>query len=184
MSELVYKRHSGERMLAMLEDITNLYVDIRSENPDEQYDIYSRSSFVERTTNQARKPGFELVAATLNGFLVGFSFGYPLPPEAWWGDCTPAPQDVLGSSKFAVIELDVHKSYRRQGIAKKLLDMLLGDRTEKFATLAVIPGSIADDMYKRWGWYKIGEFTDSMEALVIPIVQEDRGLGPLRPFPV
>jgi ribosomal protein S18 acetylase RimI-like enzyme len=101
--------------------------------------------------------------------LVGYSFGHPMAPGRWWGGCTPAPRDVLNSSKFAVIELDVRKEYRRQGIAKTLLDMLLSDRGENFATLASTPGSIANAMYKRWGWYKVGEFTDSMEALLIPL---------------
>jgi hypothetical protein len=79
------------------------------------------------------------------------------------------PPEVLNSSKFAVIELDVRQSFRRQGIAKTLLDMLLSDHSEDFATLASTPGTIADSMYKRGGWYQVGTFTDSMEALVVPL---------------
>jgi ribosomal protein S18 acetylase RimI-like enzyme len=68
-----------------------------------------------------------------------------------------------------VIELDVRQSYRRQGIAKELLDMLLIDRGEDFATLASTPATVANAMYKRWGWYEVGKFTDSMEALLVPL---------------
>lgn len=169
MSGLVYNRHSGEQMLAMLYDVANLYSEIHSDMPEEQGGIFTRQSFLMRTAGQAQAAGFELVTATSGDILVGFSFGHPFPAGGWWGDCTPAPQEILNASKFAVIELDVRKSYRRQGIAKALLDMLLRDREEGFATLASTPGSTANAMYKRWGWYKVGVFTDSMEALVLPM---------------
>jgi ribosomal protein S18 acetylase RimI-like enzyme len=169
MSDLVYSRHSGEQTLAMLEDIADLYDEIHSQMPEEQGGIFSRPSFIARTKSQTRIAGFELVTAMSGDILVGFGFGHPFLPGRWWGDCTPIPRDVLNSSKFAVIELDVRQSYRRQGIAKELLDMLLIDRGEDFATLASTPATVANAMYKRWGWYEVGKFTDSMEALLVPL---------------
>jgi len=169
MSDLAYNRHSGEQMLSMLYEVANLYDVIHSDMPEEQGGIFSRQSFLMRTAGQAQAPGFELVTATSGDLLIGFSFGHPMPSGRWWVDCTPAPQGILSASKFAVIELDVRKSHRRQGIAKKLLGMLLRDREEDFATLASTPGTVANDMYKRWGWYQVGTFTDSMEALVFPM---------------
>jgi GNAT superfamily N-acetyltransferase len=169
MSDLAYNRNAGEQALAMLEEITDLYDEIHAEG-DEQGGIFSHASFIARTTSQARIAGFELVTVTLGDLLVGFGFGHPFPAGRWWGGCRPAPpREILDSSKFAVIELDVRQSYRRQGIGKTLLEILLDERGEAFATLASTPGSIANSMYKRWGWYKVGEFTDSMEALVIPL---------------
>lgn len=169
MSALAYNRHSGEQLLTMLHDIANLYDEIHSDMPEEQGGIFSRESFLMRTAGQAQVAGFELVTATSGELLVGFSFGHPMPAGRWWGDCTPVRQEILSSSKFAVIELDVRRSYRRQGIGKTLLDMLLRDREEDFATLASTPGTIANAMYKRWDWYEVGVFTDAMEALVIPL---------------
>jgi GNAT superfamily N-acetyltransferase len=168
MSELAYNRYSGEQMPAMLEEITDLYVEIRSEYTDGQ-GIFSRQSFIDRTNSQARKAGFKLVTVTSRGILVGFSFGLPIPPGSWWAECTSPPQEVLDASKFAVIELDVRKEYRVQGIGKKLLGELLADRGENFATLASIPESSAHAMYIRWGWRKVGVFEDSMDALLIPL---------------
>lgn len=169
MSDLIYSRYSGEQVLAMLEEVTDLYEEIHSQIPGEQNGIFSRASFITRTTNQARMAGFEFVSVVSSDLLVGFSFGYPLTPQGWWGDCTPVPQKILNSSKFAVIELDVRQEFREQGIGRALLDILLKDRGEDFATLASTPGTIANNMYKRWGWRKIGTFTDSMEALLVPL---------------
>lgn len=158
MTEITFERYSGGQMLTMLNNIASLYVEIHSENPDERDELFSPASFIARTKSQARKDGFELVAATSLDILVGFAFGYPFLPGEWWADCTPALQEVINSPKFAVVELDVRKDYRRQGIGKNLLEKLLVDRGEKFATLAATPGSLAHEMYIRWGWHKVGVF--------------------------
>lgn len=174
-ANVLFERHSGEQTLAMLEEITDFYEEIHSEDADdESHDLFSRPTFIARTTSQARTNGFELVTASLTGFLVGFSFGYPFPPGQWWGECTPPPKEVLNSSKFAVIELNVRKAYQGQGIGKKLLDKLLAARPEKFATLATITGSTANAMYLRWGWHKVGFFVTPppMDALVIPLREQ------------
>lgn len=169
MTEVTLERHSGAQMLAMLEGIADLYDEIRSEDPSESDPLFSRASFVARTGSQAREPGFELITAIAAGTTAGFSFGYPFPPGGWWADCPPPPQEVLSSSKFAVIELDVRKSHRGQGLAKRLLENLLAGRPEKYATLAATPGSQAHAMYLRWGWYKAGVFETPpvMDALLV-----------------
>lgn len=179
MAEFIYERRSGAQTLDMLDDIADLYDEIRSEYI-ERHDIFSRASFVTRTDSQARKPGFDLITAASHGLLAGFSFGYPIPSGDWWSECSPPPPDVLNSAKFAVIELDVRKEYRRRGIGKRLLDMLLGSRDEKFATLACLRGSSAQAMYERWGWYKVATFEDlpPMDAMLIPL--ESKAPDPLK----
>jgi GNAT superfamily N-acetyltransferase len=155
----------------MLDQILDLYLEINSENPDEDYEIFSRSSFIERTTVQAKREGFQLITATSGDVLAGFSFGYPMADGRWWSNCPPPPEEILLNSKFAVIELDVRKTYRGHGIGKKLLDTLLSGRPEKYATLAALPTSPAYAMYERWGWYSVGVFDDEpiMNAMVIPL---------------
>jgi GNAT superfamily N-acetyltransferase len=169
MSDLAYTRHTGRETRAMLQTLAALYDEIHAEMPEEQGGIFSHDRFIGRTSGQTQTPGFELITATSGDLLIGFAFGLPFPAGRWWSDCTPAPEDVLNESKFAVIELNVRTSHRRQGIARKLLDMLLGDRAEQFATLASTPGGVANAMYKRWGWYQVGTFTDDMEALILPL---------------
>jgi GNAT superfamily N-acetyltransferase len=169
MTNVIFQHRSGEQAVAIVEDITSTYIDAYSGNPDEDDKLFSRSSFISRTKNQARKRGFELVAATSGGALVGFSFGYPFAPGQWWADCAPPTREVLDASKFAVIELDVQQDFQRQGIGKRLLESLLSGRTEEFATLAATPGSAAHAMYIRWGWYKVGVFETPpvMDAMLI-----------------
>jgi GNAT superfamily N-acetyltransferase len=158
-------------MIAMLDNVADLYAEIHSGSPEYDYPMYSRPGFLTRTSNQARQPGFELVSMTEDGVLAGFSFGYSFPPGKWWDNCTQMPDNIRDTSKFAVIELDVHSPYRGRGLSRKLLNELLGNRTENYATLAAIPGSQAHSMYLRWGWYKVGEFPNPpvMDALVLPL---------------
>lgn len=169
-TNIILQRHPGEEMLAMMEAVADLYEDIHSGSPEYDYEMYSRPTFITRTSGQARQPGFELVTATAGGVLAGFSFGYPFTPGKWWANCTPMPEDISGSSKFAVIELDVHRPYRGKGLSKRLLNELLAGRTEEYATLTAIPGSLAHSMYMRWGWYKVGELPNppAMDAMLLP----------------
>lgn len=175
MTEITFERHSGKQALANLEDMADLYIDARSESPDEHDEMFSRPSFIARTDKQARETGFELVTANSDAGLVGFSFGYTFRPGVWWGDATPPPREILDSGKLAVIELDVRKSYQRQGIGKRLIQELLAGRKEKYATLAATPDSPAHSMYLRLGWHKIGEFVTPpvMDAMIIPLSQSE-----------
>jgi GNAT superfamily N-acetyltransferase len=174
MTEVTLNRHSGPQVLAMLPDIADLYHEIHSEDPGDSDPVFSRPSFVARTDKQALEPGFELITAVAGDGLAGFSFGYPMPAGRWRAECTPPSQEVLDSPKFAVIELDVRKACRGQGLGRKLLDKLLADRAEKYATLAATPGSPAQAMYTRWGWYKIGLFTTPpiMDAMLFPLSRD------------
>jgi GNAT superfamily N-acetyltransferase len=80
------------------------------------------------------------------------------------------------ATKFAVIELNVLPEFRGQGLGKELLNRLLSDRPEAFATLATLPSSMARTMYERWGWYKVAEFTDEppMDALALELRGPER----------
>jgi GNAT superfamily N-acetyltransferase len=171
VNDFILKRHSGEQTMAILDDVADLYAEIHSGSPEYYFPMYSRPTFLTRTSGQTRQAGFELVTATAEGVLVGFSFGYSMLPGKWWDNCTPVPDDIRDTSNFAVIELDVHSAYRGQGLSKKLLKELLDSRTEKYATLAAIPGSLAHSMYIRWGWYKVGEFPNPpvMDAMLLPL---------------
>jgi GNAT superfamily N-acetyltransferase len=174
MTEATYARHTGKQTLAMLDELTDLYLETHSEQPYHDDPIFSRSQFIDRTTDQAKRPGFELVTVRAGDTLAGFSFGLPFAAGSWWADCTMPPQHILRAAKFAVIELDVRRVYRGQGWGKALLDTLLSERSEPYATLAAIPESPAYAMYERWGWYKVGVFTDEpvMDALALPLQAE------------
>ena len=175
MISVSFERHAGEQTMAMLDRIADLYAEIHSETPSHSDPLFSRSSFITRTSKQAQAAGFTLISATKEGGLIGFSFGYPFAPGRWWADSTAPTREILAASKFAVIELDVQKSHRRQGLGKALLDRLLADRPEEYATLASIPDSLAHAMYIRWGWTiagRIGGEGPEMDAMIVPLADD------------
>ena len=92
-----------------------------------------------------RQQGFVLAEARHGDYLVGFAAGMPLRPStSWWKGLTTAlPDEVTAEHPgrtFAVLELLVRASWRRQGIAGSLHDLILGGRPEERATVAVPPG--------------------------------------------
>jgi ribosomal protein S18 acetylase RimI-like enzyme len=108
-----------------------------------------------------RQPGFALAEARHGGFLVGYATGMPLRPStSWWRQLTtPLPAAVTDEHPgrtFALTELLVRASWRRQGIGRELHDLLLAGRAEERATLTVPPAAApAQRALRSWGWRKV-----------------------------
>ena len=122
--------------------------------------------FAERFGVQRRQPGFVLAEARHGGYLVGFAAGMPLRPStSWWRDLTtPLPQEVTAERPgrtFALTDLLVRASWRRQGIGQTLHDLILSDRPEERATLTVLPAATpAQSAFHSWGWRKVARTRD------------------------
>lgn len=108
-----------------------------------------------------RQPGFTLAEARHGGYLVGYASGLPLRPStSWWKDLTtPLPAGVTAEypgRTFALTELLVRASWRRQGIGRALHDLILDGRPEERATITVAPGAAAAQAaFRKWGWRRI-----------------------------
>jgi ribosomal protein S18 acetylase RimI-like enzyme len=127
--------------------------------------------FADRFRVQRRQPGFALAEARHGGYLVGYAFGMPLRPSTdWWRYLTTLlPDEVTAEHPgrtFALVELAVRASWRRQGIGRALHDLILRNRPEERATLTVPPAATpAQNAFRNWGWRKVartrGEQPDS-----------------------
>jgi len=118
-------------------------------------------TFAARFRVQCRQPGFALAEARSGGYLVGYAAGMPLrPATSWWRELTtPLPDEVTAEypgRTFALTELAVRASWRRQGIGRSLHDLLLRGRAEERATLVVSPAAAAAQAaFQNWGWRRI-----------------------------
>jgi GNAT superfamily N-acetyltransferase len=158
----------------MLDELADAYEDARPHDPAHDDPLFSRSQFLARTEDQACRDGFELVTARAGSMLAGFTFGFPFAAGGWWADASRPPEHILQAAKFAVIELDVRPAYQGHGWGKALLSTLLSGRGEAYATLAAMPGSQAQAMYERWGWYKVGTIGGEgpvMDAMVTELAE-------------
>ena len=127
----------------------------------------------ERFRVQRRQPGFVLAEARHGGYLVGYASGMPLrPATSWWRELTtPLPEEVTTEHPgrtFALVELLVRASWRRQGIAHTLHDLLLSNRSEERATLTVLPAATpAQNAFQKWGWRKVARTGDPLHGTYI-----------------
>jgi GNAT superfamily N-acetyltransferase len=125
------------------------------------------ASFAARFRVMRRQPGFVLAEARHGGYLVGYAFGMPLRPStSWWRNLTtPLPDGVTTEHPgrtFALVELLVRASWRRQGIAGTLHDLILENRPEERATLTVLPTATpAQQAFRKWGWRKVARTRDT-----------------------
>jgi GNAT superfamily N-acetyltransferase len=119
------------------------------------------AGFARRLGVWRRQPGFVLAEARHGGYLVGYACGLPLRPSTdWWRDVTaPLPAAITDEHPgrtFALTQLLVRGSWRRQGIATELLDLILNGRAEERATVKLPPtAAAAQTVFRNWGWAKV-----------------------------
>ncbi|HWG03361.1 MAG TPA: GNAT family N-acetyltransferase [Trebonia sp.] len=113
-------------------------------NPPDRM-LTGRESILER---HAANPGFRALAATVDGTLAGFTYGFHGQPGQWWHDMVagalalspaapgfPCATSWLASS-FEVAELHVLPSCQGAGIGRALLLQLVDGRPEQTAVLS------------------------------------------------
>lgn len=159
---ITFHQLDGDQALKHLDELRDLYTEVYAEPPYE-WDSEHADLFVERLHVQARQPGFALVEARQDEELVGIAFGVTLQPTTpWWQHLTaPLPNETTEERPgrtFALVELLVRRSWRRQHIAQTMHDLLFKDRPEERATLTVLPAAEpAQRAYVKWGWRTVAQ---------------------------
>jgi len=157
--DLTYRLLDGGQATEHADELQALHAEVYAEPPYDRDDDATR--FAERFRVQRRQPGFVLAEARHGGYLVGYAAGMPLrPATSWWRELTtPLPDQMTAEyagRTFALTELLVRASWRRQGIGRTLHDLILRDRREERATLTVVPGATpAQRAFRNWGWRKV-----------------------------
>ncbi len=189
------ERAQREKVTVPAPDLTFRLLDGRqaAEHTDELEDLHAEvyagpparddgaAEFAGRFLVQRRQPGFVLAEARSGDYLIGYASGMPLRPStSWWRDLTtPLPDEITAEHPgrtFALTDLLVRPSWRRQGIAETLHDLILADRTEERATATVPPAATpAQGAFQKWGWRKMARTRDPLlgsrasDVLVIPL---------------
>jgi GNAT superfamily N-acetyltransferase len=155
-SEITFRLLDGTQAAAHADELQAVHAE-----------AYGRDDgFAGRFRVARRQPGFVLAEARHGGYLVGYAFGMPLRPStSWWRHLTtPLPDEVTTEHPgrtFALAELLVRASWRRQGIAGALHDLILAGRPEERATLTVSPSATpAQQAFRKWGWRKVARTRD------------------------
>lgn len=163
-SDLRFRLLDGKQAAAHADELRALHAEVYADPPYGLQDDAAR--FADRFRVQRRQPGFVLAEARHGGYLVGYAAGMPLRPStSWWRDLTtPLPEEITTEHPgrtFAVVDLLVRASWRRQGIAQTLHDLILADRPEERAALTVLPAATAaQNAFQKWGWRKVARTRD------------------------
>lgn len=180
-TEITFHLLDGARAREHADELRALHAEVYADPPyrlDED-----PGAFAERFRVRSRQPGFVLVEARHGGYLVGYAAGMPLRlSTSWWRNLTtPLPQDVTAEAPgrtFALVDLLVRASWRRQGIGRDLHDRVLARRPEERATLTVLPAaSAAQAAFRNWGWRKVGRTQDDDASAVADVLVADLPIG-------
>jgi ribosomal protein S18 acetylase RimI-like enzyme len=142
---------------AIYPEMVQLYADTHEDLAANSF--YGTERFAADFVKQRAHHGFELVAARIDGKLVGVVFGFTEIP----------------GEQYALCEIMVSPGHQRQGIAKRLHDELLRLRPEHRADLYVRKDNApAQAAYKKWGWTKIGDVqptpqSPNFDEMILPL---------------
>jgi GNAT superfamily N-acetyltransferase len=162
-TDVTFRRLDGTQAATHASELAELHAEVYATPP---YRRGEDARFADRFRVQRRQPGFVLAEARHGGYLVGYATGMPLRPStSWWrGVTTPLPGEFTAEPPgrtFAVTELLVRASWRRQGIGRRLHDLILAGRREERATLTVLPAATpAQQALQGWGWRKVARTRD------------------------
>jgi ribosomal protein S18 acetylase RimI-like enzyme len=154
-AEITFDRLDGRHAAAHAAELQSLHKDLHVDVPSVGDD------FARRFRVHSRQPGFVVVTARSGGYLIGYAAGMPLRPStSWWREVTAIlPEQVTTEypgRTFALVELLVRGSWRRQGIGRSLHDLIVVGRPEERATVVVPPtATAAQAAFQNWGWHKI-----------------------------
>ncbi len=182
--EITFQLLDGAQAAAHEAELQALHAEVYAGPPYRRDD--DAALFADRFRVQRRQPGFVLAEARHGGYLVGYAAGMPLRPStSWWRHLTtPLPDEVTAEHPgrtFALTELLVRASWRRQGIGQALHDLILGRRPEERATLTVLPAAgPAQNAFQNWGWRKVARTRDPapgspVSDILITVLPASRG---------
>jgi GNAT superfamily N-acetyltransferase len=178
-TDIAFSLLDGAAAAEQAGDLQVLHAEVYADPPyawREEADV-----FAERFRVQRRQPGFVLAVAHHGGYLIGYAAGRPLRPStSWWRALTTTlPEDVTAEypgRTFALTDLLVRASWRRQGVGRGLHQLILNDRREERATLTVLPSATAaQNAFHKWGWRKVARTRASgpgpavSDVLVLPL---------------
>ena len=182
-TEITFALLGGQQATEHAGDLQALYAEVYADPPYQRRE--DAAEFERRLRVQSRQPGFALAEARHGGYLVGYAAGTTLRPStSWWrGLTTPLPDEVTAEHPgrtYALADLLVRASWRRQGIGQHLHDLILAGRPEERATLTVLPAAApAQAAFQAWGWRKVartrGEGPDAPVADVLVAALPARG---------
>ncbi|MEU8407291.1 GNAT family N-acetyltransferase [Micromonospora sp. NPDC048842] len=162
---LQLRHHSTDETEGILDQLVDLYLEVYAGGGE----FHSEDRYRRQLSLHMERDGWEMVTASVDGALVGYIYGFPLPPQTrWWeGIHEPVPPGFAeedGTRTFALSELLVHPGWRRLGIARVLHDDLIGRRAESRTTLLARPDDVAaQTAYRSWGWFKITKLQPNWE---------------------
>jgi GNAT superfamily N-acetyltransferase len=158
---------------ALVDELADLYAEVYAEPPYNEGEEHV-ARFAQHYLDETTRAGFGLVIAVDNDLVAGAVHGWTMAAGQWFNrPITEPPAEIKNAPKFAIMEWMVRKRYRRAGIGRHLLDVILTGRPEPYAILASNPASIARRIYDKLGWHYCGStepaFMPSMDILALPL---------------
>ncbi|MEU3991370.1 GNAT family N-acetyltransferase [Streptomyces platensis] len=150
--------------------LLDVYVDVRAgllHLPN-----YAVTTFADRLDRHSKEPGWVAILAYEQDHPIGYAYANTVDSkDRWWKRVTPSPSaEYTDRHAVAHKEIGVCIPWRGTGIARRIHDTLLADRSELYVTFMVNPltgeGKV-HRLYESWGYEDLGQSQPSPASPVL-----------------
>lgn len=160
--QITLRRYGADHLEAIRPTLVSLYAEIYEKEISED-PFFSVERFQGRLTGHSKRPSWKALVAFDGGEAAGYAYAAALPPgTGWWSHMLdPLPEAETaetGQRTVALYELMVGQHWRGTGLAHRIHETLLAERTEERVTLLVeSTHPRVRDLYESWGYERIGD---------------------------
>lgn len=167
--QITIRRYGVDHLDVIRPTLVSLYAEVYEKEIGED-PFFSVDRFQGRLTGHSKRPTWEAVVAFDGGEAAGYAYAAALPTHTgWWShQLEPLPEAETietGKRTLALYELMVGQHWRGTGLAQRIHEALLSERTEERVTLLVeSTHPKVRSLYESWGYRSIGDqqpFEDS-----------------------
>ncbi|MEU7828603.1 MULTISPECIES: GNAT family N-acetyltransferase [unclassified Nonomuraea] len=160
-NDIVLKSKNGELPSGWFSAICAIHDAVFLKSPFAWTPDTSREN-AEDLRHLAEDPTFGVVVACQGSRFVGYAYGHRLPADHGWWRFIPGslPSELTSEwdgRTYTLTSLAVLPRQRGRGIGRRMINRLLGTRTEERAILSVQPTAVqAQSIYRHLGWHHVG----------------------------
>ena len=127
-----------------------------SEVSDEETLAFVRGTY----PKHVRWPGFRIFLATIEGYSLGFVYGYTSLPGQWWHDEIAPAMNAAGyaewlSDSLELAEIAVLPRFQGRGIGGRLIDAFLQDVHQRILLAVEATDTRAHGLYTSRGFHDL-----------------------------
>ncbi|MDH6115676.1 ribosomal protein S18 acetylase RimI-like enzyme [Kitasatospora sp. MAP12-15] len=171
---VVLRRYGAGNAAVLADTLTDIWAEAHADHDDVAQAGFTSETLRRQIAGHARRDEFTLIAAYVDGQIVGFGYGFRCAPAYWYGEelLPSIPLEARTTDSLAgICELAVRPGWQGQGVGTRLHSALLEALRPQWVSLLAMPGDRpAQRLYHRLGYQYAGPYQAGSDGPVLDLL--------------